>query len=187
MLYNNEGEVKIADFGCAKLLNRVTSVEYPSEDAAEASADTGVGTVQWCAPEILKNNVSPHYRDRADIWSLGMTCIEMSTGAPAWKSPSHAIYRLCCTTDRPLLPEFLSGDAKNFLCRCFERNASERPDAKAAMEDAFLRQPLLHADNLDLFRSRFERCESNVSAGEQAYETDGDDMDALFERSGTSG
>ncbi len=54
---------------------------------------------------------------QADIWSLGMTIIEMATGKPPWANPSQAVFKICGTDELPPLPPTLSADAHNFLQR----------------------------------------------------------------------
>jgi serine/threonine protein kinase len=59
---------------------------------------------------------------QADIWSLGITVIEMVTGKPPWPSPQQAMYKLCVTDEMPPLPHELSSEGHDFLKRvCSER------------------------------------------------------------------
>jgi serine/threonine protein kinase len=83
ILLNREGEVKIADFGVAKLVAR----ESATESAAEATADAGaaltqegriVGTPQYMAPEQVTHPLEVDHR--ADIYSLGVVFYQMLTG-----------------------------------------------------------------------------------------------------------
>ena len=68
ILYNSRGEVKIADFGFAAGLH--------SEKKNRTSI---VGTPYWMAPELIK---SEKYDAKVDVWSLGITAIEMADGQP---------------------------------------------------------------------------------------------------------
>ena len=70
VLVNNHGVVKLADFGCSKL---VTS----DDSATEAGFNNLKGTTFWMAPEVINKS---HYSVRSDIWSLGCTIVEMYTG-----------------------------------------------------------------------------------------------------------
>ena len=52
---------------------------------------------------------------QADIWSLGITILEMATGSPPWPNPAHAVYKICMTDELPPIPDELSPDAHDFL------------------------------------------------------------------------
>lgn len=70
ILLNQDGQVKLADFGLARLMG-------PSGDSASWTA---MGTPEYAAPELYDKNVVPDHR--ADIYSLGVVLHEMLTGAP---------------------------------------------------------------------------------------------------------
>ena len=65
-------KVKLADFGCS-----VQTVVDGDEDKHKTCA----GTIQWMAPEVMKEEF---YDNKADIWSFAMTVLEMATGKPPW-------------------------------------------------------------------------------------------------------
>ena len=68
ILINNEGDVKLADFGFAV---RVSSLH--------GERTSKVGTAFWMAPELIQG---ASYTNKVDIWSLGITAIEMADGVP---------------------------------------------------------------------------------------------------------
>jgi len=76
ILLNHEGKAKIGDFGVSTTLVNTYSKK-----------NTVSGTPYWMAPEVLSNS---SYNKKADIWSLGITCIEMAEGTPPY---SHIDFR----------------------------------------------------------------------------------------------
>ncbi|KAF7326895.1 Non-specific serine/threonine protein kinase [Mycena venus] len=100
ILLDAQGKAKITNFSlCAKLRDR------------KSKRSTMIGTAHWMAPEIV------------DIWSLGITGIEMIQNAPPYfdEEPLKAQY-LIATNGTPTLkkPEALSRELKRFLAACFE-------------------------------------------------------------------
>ena len=55
------------------------------------------------------------YGRKADIWSLGVTLVEMATGKPPYRNAAAAIYAVCVTKDYPKFEEGMSLEAEHFL------------------------------------------------------------------------
>eukprot|EP00592_Proboscia_alata_P002283 CAMPEP_0194367384 /NCGR_PEP_ID=MMETSP0174-20130528/15448_1 /TAXON_ID=216777 /ORGANISM="Proboscia alata, Strain PI-D3" /LENGTH=773 /DNA_ID=CAMNT_0039143073 /DNA_START=196 /DNA_END=2517 /DNA_ORIENTATION=+ len=129
VLLTDQGHVKLADFGVsAELSNTI------------AKRKTVVGSPFWMAPEVIKEN---HYDGRADVWSLGITCIEMAEGAPphANLNPLRAIF-VIPTKPAPTLadPDAWSPDMLDFIKCCLHKEANDRWDSAMLSGHPFVRQ-----------------------------------------------
>jgi len=58
------------------------------------------------------------YGRQTDIWSLGITLVEMAQGKAPFRNAAAAIYSVCVMKDYPSFPDEMSDDAKDFLSRC---------------------------------------------------------------------
>ncbi|KAH9802570.1 protein kinase domain-containing protein [Citrus sinensis] len=110
ILLTENGDVKVADFGVSAQLTRTIS-----------RRKTFVGTPFWMAPEVIQN--SEGYNEKADIWSLGITVIEMAKGEPplADLHPMRVLF-IIPRENPPQRPS-----AKELLRHRFIRNARKSP------------------------------------------------------------
>lgn len=126
VLINNRGEVKLADFGVSAQLNQTI-----------AKRCTVIGTPYWMSPEVLTQN---NYNYRADIWSLGITAIEMATGNPPHHEvhPMRAIFMIP-NKPPPKLPEDgdFSEEFREFVSLCLTKNPEDRPSALELLDHPF--------------------------------------------------
>ncbi|KRX07431.1 Protein kinase-like domain [Pseudocohnilembus persalinus] len=136
ILVDNEGTVKLSDFGCAKQLE----ITLNSLSAKEDLNNTLKGSVPWMAPEVVKQT---NYSFQADIWSFGCTILEMATGKLPWmqynfEDPISAIMKIGISDEIPLIPENLGDSIKNFLKLCLNRDPEKRPSANQLLEHQFI-------------------------------------------------
>lgn len=130
ILVDGEGEVKLADFGCA--------VKYEGSLQQSNLLTSLKGSILWMAPEVMRQS---GYGRKADIWSLGCCGVEMLTGKPPWPSFDdvlQAIMRIGLSNDTPALPQDVSPEASDFLTACLQRDPKARPTSRALLEHPFL-------------------------------------------------
>ncbi len=119
----------LVDFGVSCRLRGAND----DEDAFEERRRTAVGTPYWMAPEVILCDSASEgvgYDSRCDVWSLGITAIELAEGkAPL--SDLHPMRALFQIPRNP--PPFLrdarlwSKDFQDFVCECLTKDFEERP------------------------------------------------------------
>ena len=121
----NTGEVKIGDLGLSIILK---DTEY---------ADQFCGTIEYCSPEVYQKK----YGVKSDIYSFGMSMIEMITGEKPYSECKGQILVVCNKVKNKILPECLK-KIKNekvleFIHKCLKPE-DERPSADELLQDEFL-------------------------------------------------
>jgi len=133
VLLTLNGCAKLADFGCSKLLNVMNTADR------EKTLQTVRGSVPWMAPEMVRGR---KYHFPADIWSLGATVLEMSSGKRPWpdvKEPVAAIYTVGNAKGPPPIPNHVSITVRDFLCQCFDLDPARRATAASLLEHSLVR------------------------------------------------
>ena len=121
----NTGEVKIGDLGLGIILK---DTEY---------ANQFCGTIEYCAPEVYQKK----YGVKCDIYSFGISMIEMITGEKPYKECKGQILSVCDKVNNKILPESFykinNERVKEFILKCLKPE-NERPSAAELLEDEFL-------------------------------------------------
>lgn len=129
VLLTEDGTVKLADFGSAALA---------------APANSFVGTPYWMAPEVILAMDEGQYDGKVDVWSLGITCVELAERKPPLfnMNAMSALYHIA-QNDPPMLstPENWSAGFVEFVQLCLKKQPAERPTAEDLLQHPFVSQP----------------------------------------------
>uniref|UniRef100_A0A803SYG1 non-specific serine/threonine protein kinase n=1 Tax=Anolis carolinensis TaxID=28377 RepID=A0A803SYG1_ANOCA len=125
ILLTEPGQVKLGDFGSASII---------------APANSFVGTPYWMAPEVILAMDEGQYDGKVDVWSLGITCIELAERKPPLfnMNAMSALYHIA-QNDSPLLQSsHWSEYFRNFVDSCLQKIPQDRPTSDVLLKHRFL-------------------------------------------------
>uniref|UniRef100_UPI00358E5135 traf2 and NCK-interacting protein kinase-like isoform X5 n=1 Tax=Myxine glutinosa TaxID=7769 RepID=UPI00358E5135 len=179
VLLTENAEVKLVDFGVSAQLDRTIG-----------RRNTFIGTPYWMAPEVIACDENPDatYDYRSDLWSLGITAIEMAEGAPPLcdMHPMRALFLIPRNPPPRLKSKKWSKKFHSFIDSCLVKNYVQRSST-----DQLLKHPLVreqpterqvriqlkdHLDRTKKKRSEKEETEYEYS-GSEDEDNDGGNQD----------
>jgi serine/threonine-protein kinase OSR1/STK39 len=130
-IISHDGVVKVTDFGVAASLLE--------EGERKHARFTRIGTPSYMAPEMFLANAG--HTEKADIWSLGITAIELATGsAPYAALPIADVVQKILKAPPPQLPRTgkFSVEFRDFVRKCMNFDPKRRPTAEQLLSHAFI-------------------------------------------------
>uniref|UniRef100_A0A8C7J235 non-specific serine/threonine protein kinase n=1 Tax=Oncorhynchus kisutch TaxID=8019 RepID=A0A8C7J235_ONCKI len=125
ILLTEPGQVKLGDFGSASIV---------------APANSFVGTPYWMAPEVILAMDEGQYDGKVDVWSLGITCIELAERKPPLfnMNAMSALYHIAQNESPILASNHWSDYFRNFVDSCLQKIPQDRPISDVLLNHRFL-------------------------------------------------
>ncbi|XP_062235122.1 TRAF2 and NCK interacting kinase b isoform X5 [Platichthys flesus] len=132
VLLTENAEVKLVDFGVSAQLDRTVG-----------RRNTFIGTPYWMAPEVIACDENPDatYDFKSDLWSLGITAVEMAEGAPPLcdMHPMRALFLIPRNPAPRLKSKKWSKKFQSFIEGCLVKSHSQRPSTEQLLKHPFIR------------------------------------------------
>ncbi|XP_036790963.1 TRAF2 and NCK-interacting protein kinase isoform X10 [Oncorhynchus mykiss] len=133
VLLTENAEVKLVDFGVSAQLDRTVG-----------RRNTFIGTPYWMAPEVIACDENPEatYDFKSDLWSLGITAIEMAEGAPPLcdMHPMRALFLIPRNPAPRLKSKKWSKKFQSFIESCLVKSHGQRPNTEQLLKHPFIRE-----------------------------------------------
>uniref|UniRef100_A0AAY4EW56 non-specific serine/threonine protein kinase n=1 Tax=Denticeps clupeoides TaxID=299321 RepID=A0AAY4EW56_9TELE len=138
ILLTEPGQVKLADFGSASIIS---------------PANSFVGTPYWMAPEVILAMDEGQYDGKVDIWSLGITCIELAERKPPLfnMNAMSALYHIA-QNESPTLQSCETEYFRNFVDSCLQKLPQDRPKSEELLQHAFVQRERPDSVLMDLIQ-----------------------------------
>uniref|UniRef100_A0A4W5N8E9 non-specific serine/threonine protein kinase n=1 Tax=Hucho hucho TaxID=62062 RepID=A0A4W5N8E9_9TELE len=137
ILLTEPGQVKLGDFGSASII---------------APANSFVGTPYWMAPEVILAMDEGQYDGKVDVWSLGITAIELAERKPPLfnMNAMSALYHIAQNESPVLQSNHWSDYFHNFVDSCLQKIHQDRPTSDVLLKHHFLCRERPHTAVMDL-------------------------------------
>uniref|UniRef100_A0A8C9WKN3 non-specific serine/threonine protein kinase n=1 Tax=Scleropages formosus TaxID=113540 RepID=A0A8C9WKN3_SCLFO len=189
VLLTENAEVKLVDFGVSAQLDRTVG-----------RRNTFIGTPYWMAPEVIACDENPDatYDFKSDLWSLGITAIEMAEGAPPLcdMHPMRALFLIPRSPAPRLKSKKWSKKFQLFVESCLVKNHGQRPTTEQLLKHPFIRdltnerqvriQLKDHIDRTKKRRGEKDETEYEYSGSEEEEENDIGEPSSLINIPGES-
>ncbi|KAM9511991.1 mitogen-activated protein kinase kinase kinase kinase 4-like isoform 6-T6 [Salvelinus alpinus] len=157
VLLTENAEVKLVDFGVSAQLDRTIG-----------KRNTFIGTPYWMAPEVIACDENPDstYDYRSDLWSLGITALEMAEGAPPLcdMHPMRALFLIPRNPPPKLKSKKWSKKFLSFVESCLVKNYLHRPATETLLRHSFIKDlpnerqvRIMLKDHLDRTRKKRDK------------------------------
>ena len=127
ILLTDEGVAKLGDFGVSAQLTNSISKKVSK-----------IGTPYWMSPEVISQK---SYDSKCDIWSLGITCIELAEGEPPYSEVRTFLVMKKILNNPPkglTNPNLWTNDFNDFVQKCLIFNPTQRPTAAQLLNHSFI-------------------------------------------------
>ncbi|KAL7044663.1 hypothetical protein ACKWTF_002019 [Chironomus riparius] len=129
ILMTKEGEIKLCDYGLSRDVK-----------ATNGKRSTCIGSCSWMAPEVIASAKGYPYDNRADVWALGITAIELADGKTPFGDmhPTRAMFQILRNPPPTLYRQSnWTQNFNDFIAECLEKNPDHRPFLIEIMEHPF--------------------------------------------------